>query len=208
MITTLRVAHGVGDRSDRLAADIGGGERRVLGSAAPDANLIDVPDAAQRLHLPARLRPRADHRHDVGSRGREPARRNPACGAGSNVGQLAAVEQQRDGSARPRVEYEHEAVDRRRIDPREPARDLDRIGRLAVDVPGLHVDLPARLGDVQMDDARKLGRPCAVGDKGGLHRVDARGHRQRRTDILPPQHPDTCHGGSLPARGPPVNRRG
>jgi hypothetical protein len=71
-----------------------------------------------------------------------------------------------------------------------------------VDVPGLHVDLAARFGHVEMDHRRQLRFAAAVGDERTLDGVDARRHRQRRADVGLTEDPDGGHARSLPAEVP------
>jgi len=109
---------------------------------------------------------------------------------------VAVVEEEGRGGSVRGVENDHQTVDGgwavRRVETR---RHLHRVERLLQDVPGLHVDLPARLRHVEVDHARQLGPPGRVGDEGPFHRIDQRRHVEGRANVGLPEDQD------LPAHG-------
>ena len=132
----------------------------------------------------------ADHGHDLHAFGRQPSRGDPAGRSRSLIRHEPAVQQERDGRAVPGIEDDHQPVERRRIHARESARHLHGVGRRAVQVTRLHVDLATRLGNVEVDHARDLGTAGRVRDERGLDRVDAGRHRKRRAHVVVPQDPN------------------
>ena len=76
-----------------------------------------------------------------------------------------------------------------------------------MDVPGLHVDLAARLGHVEMDHGGQFCRTTAVRDERALDGLDTGRHGQRRAHVVLTQDPDPGHPRSLPSGCPPVNRQ-
>src|SRR5262249_875837 len=108
-------------------------------------------------------------------------------------------EQERDRGARPGVEDDDHPVVRGRRRPGEAAGHLHGVRPCAVDVSRLDVDLALRLGEEEVDHLRHLGLARRGCDERRLDDVDARGHRQRRTNVPLAQDPHRRHrGGSLP----------
>jgi hypothetical protein len=142
--------------------------------------------------------PGPEHRDGSDRGGRQEPRDEAARSGGARVGEIPAVEQERVEAAVERVEDHDETAVRRLVRAVEPGRDLDRVPRRAVQVSGLHVDLAARLGDVEMDHGRKLGAAAGVRLEGVAHGVDQRGHVQGGTHVRLADHQDVRHARSVP----------
>ena len=124
----------------------------------------------------ARLASRADDRHGARILAGEEISRDGPRRSRSQLGQIAVVEEQPDETAVEGAQHEHQAavMHRATIAGVEIGGDLDGPDTILVEMAGLDVREPFRVGEIERADIRKRGLPAMKGTKGVGDRMAGR----------------------------------